>query len=410
MGLDSVLFLTFLHRDVFSGDKEIITRYSVDRLKQLQSEPELSLYMLGLSLDRANGVLKVYLKELGNVDNLYVKFNKTVEGLEDALDKYGFLQSRMLKGEQNELLMHSVDKKVDKMEDVINTYAKKLGAVSDASEVRVYEYNIFGKENQDSTKVLELSDAVDDSLFKLYGIKDNEDWFYEVTSGITGHDNFYEDDLQRCFSYEERNLMVAVIVKNVLLHEKNPDNMKRSVPTSDSLAKRQMKTSMIFPIVTVLHLNRKIYPVLAFLGHEGYSREYGSSLLVCVVDDEKFVKDLKPLLDNENAFESFNEQTKDITSEFYNDVFKMERLTEIANNHYIINVPLNVSIADVLCKAKHKSAIFSIKHADDNPLAERLANELGISALERFTKLEYLHEEIESLEQLTKVLATNLIK
>lgn len=410
MGLDSVLFLTFLHRDVFSGDKEIITRYSVDRLKQLQSEPELSLSMLGLSLDRANGVLKVYLKELGNADNLYVKFNKTVEGLEDALDKYGFLQSRMLRGEQNDLLMHSVDKKVDKMEDVINTYAKKLGAVSDASEVRVYEYNILGKENQDSTKVLELSDAVDDSLFKLYGIKDNEDWFYEVTSGITGHDNFYEDDLQRCFSYEERNLMVAVIVKNVLLHEKNPDNMKRSVPTSDSLAKRQMKTSMIFPIVTVLHLNRKIYPVLAFLGQEGYSREYGSSLLVCVVDDERFVKDLKPLLDNENDFESFNEQTKDITSEFYNDVFKMERLTEIANNRYIINVPLNVSIADVLCKAKHKSAIFSIKHANDNPLAERLANELGISALERFVKLEYLHEEIESLEQLTKVLATNLIK
>lgn len=410
MGLDSVLFLTFLHRDVFSGDKEIITRYSVDRLKQLQSEPELSMFMLGLSLDRANGILKVYLKELGNADNLYVKFNKTVEGLEDALDKYGFLQSRMLRGEQNELLMHSVDKKVDKMEDVINTYAKKLGAVSDASEVRVYEYNIFGKENQDSTKVLELSDAVDDSLFKLYGIKDNEDWFYEVTSGITGHDNFYEDDLQRCFSYEERNLMVAVIVKNVLLHEKNPDNMKRSVPTSDSLAKRQMKTSMIFPIVTVLHSNRKIYPVLAFLGQEGYSREYGSSLLVCVVDDEKFVKDLKPLLDNENAFESFNEQTKDITSEFYNDVFKMERLTEIANNRYIINVPLNVSIADVLCKAKHKSAIFSIKHANDNPLAERLANELGISALERFVKLEYLHEEIESLEQLTKVLATNIIK
>lgn len=368
------------------------------------------MFMIGLSLDRANGVLKVYLKELGNADNLYVKFNKTVEGLEDALDKYGFLQSRMLRGEQNELLMHSVDKKVDKMEDVINTYAKKLGAVSDASGIRVYEYNILGKENQDSTKVLELSDAVDDSLFKLYGIKDNEDWFYEVTSRITGHDNFYEDDLQRCFSYEERNLMVAVIVKNVLLHEKNPDNMKRSVPTSDSLAKRQMKTSMIFPIVTVLHSNRKIYPVLAFLGQEGYSREYGSSLLVCVVDDERFVKDLKPLLDNENDFEEFNEQTKDITSEFYNDVFKMERLTEIANNHYIINVPLNVSIADVLCKAKHKSAIFSIKHADDNPLAERLANELGISALERFIKLEYLNDELESLEQLTRVLAENLIK
>lgn len=410
MGLDSVLLLTFLHRDVFSGDKEIITHYSVDRLKQLQSEPELYMFMLGLSLDRTNWVLKVYLKELGSADNLYVKFNKTVEGLEEELDKYGFLQSRMLRGEQNELLMHSVDKKVDKMEDVINTYAKKLGAVSDASEVRVYEYNIFGKENQDSTKVLELSDAVDDSLFKLYGVKDNEDWFYEVTSRITGHDNFYEDDLQRCFSYEERNLMVAVIVKNVFLHEKNPDNMKRSVPTSDRLTKRQMKTSMVFPIVTVLHSNRKIYPVLAFLGQEGYSREYGSSLLVCVVDDERFVKDLKPLLDNENDFEEFNEQTKDITSEFYNDVFKMERLTEIANNHYIINVPLNVSIADVLCKVKHKSAIFSIKHANDYPLAERLANELNISALERFVKLEYLHHELESLEQLTKVLAENLIK
>ena len=410
MGLDSVLFLTFLHRDVFSGDKEIITRYSVDRLKQLQSEPELSMYMLGLSLDRNNWVLKVYLKELGNADNLYVKFNKTVKGLEDALDKYGFLQSRMLRGEQNELLMHSVDRKVDKMEDVINTYAKKLGVGSDASEVRVYEYNLFGKENQDSTRVLELSDAVDERLFKLYCVKDNEDWFYDVTSRIMGHDNFYEDDLQRCFSYEERNLMVSVIIKNVLLHEKNPDNMKRTIPTSDRLTKRQVKTSMIFPIVTVLHSDKKIYPVLAFLGQEGYSREYGSSLLVCVVNDENFVKDLKPLLDNESDFEVFNEQTKDITSEFYSDVFKMDRLTEIANNHYIINVPLNVSIADVLCKVKHKSDIFSIKHANDYPLAERLTNELDISALERFVKLEYLHEELESLEQLTKVLATNLIK
>ena len=210
MGLDSVLFLTFLHRDVFSGDKEIITRYSVDRLKQLQSEPELSMYMLGLSLDRNNWVLKVYLKELGNADNLYVKFNKTVKGLEDALDKYGFLQSRMLRGEQNELLMHSVDRKVDKMEDVINTYAKKLGVGSDASEVRVYEYNLFGKENQDSTRVLELSDAVDERLFKLYCVKDNEDWFYDVTSRIMGHDNFYEDDLQRCFSYEERLSLIHI--------------------------------------------------------------------------------------------------------------------------------------------------------------------------------------------------------
>lgn len=410
MGLDSVLFLTFLHRDVFSGDKEIITRYYVDKLKQLQSEPELSMFMLGLSLDRNKWVLKVYLKELGNVDNLYVKFNKTVEGLEEALDKYGFLQSRMLRGEQNELLMNSVDEKVAKMEDVINNYAKKLGVGSDASEVRVYEYNILGKPNENSNKVLELSDAVDEALFKLYGVKDNEDWFYNVTSRITGYDDFYEDDLQRCFSYEERNLMVSVIIKNVLLHEQNPDNMKRTVPTSDRLTKRQVKTSMIFPIVTVLHSDKKIYPVLAFIGQEGYSREYGSSLLVCVVNDENFVKDLKPLLDNESDFEVFNEQTKDVTSEFYSDVFKIDRLTEIANNHYIINVPLNVSIADVLCKVKHKSDIFSIQHANDYPLAERLANELDISALERFVKLEYLHEELESLEQLTKVLATNLIK